>query len=45
MVNKNLKKLFSLEKIKNISFLNKKFRPGEIKPETYYKITEQFEKK
>ncbi len=45
MVNKNLKKLFSLEKLKNVSFLNKKFRPGEIKPETYYKITEQFEKK
>jgi 16S rRNA (adenine1518-N6/adenine1519-N6)-dimethyltransferase len=45
MINKNIKKLFTDEEIKIIKDINLNYRPSEIKPEIYYKITELFEKK
>ncbi|MDC1092671.1 16S rRNA (adenine(1518)-N(6)/adenine(1519)-N(6))-dimethyltransferase RsmA [Pelagibacteraceae bacterium] len=45
MINKSIKKILTEEKIKKISDLKLDMRPAEIKPETYYKITELFEKK
>ena len=45
MINKNIKKLLSLNKIQKISDLKLSLRPSEIRPEIYYKITELFEKK
>ena len=42
MINKNLRKLITEDKIKNLK-LNLKCRPSELKPELYYKITELFE--
>ena len=45
MINKNIKKLFTDEEIKIIQGINLNYRPSEIKPEIYYKITELFEKK
>ena len=45
MINKNVKKLFNFEKLKKVSFLKLNFRPSELKPEDYYKITEIFEEK
>ena len=44
MINKNIKKIISYQKIKTIPDLNIKHRPTEIRPEIYYKITELFEK-
>ena len=44
MINKNIKKILSNEEIKLIQDLNLNSRPSEIKPETYYKITELYEK-
>ena len=43
MINKNLKKLLSIEKINTISGLNINLRPEKISPEIYYKITNLFE--
>ena len=43
MINKNIKKIFTLEILKKISFLNLNLRPEKIRPEVYYKITEIFE--
>ena len=43
MINKNLKKLLSEKKIEKISDLKINYRPENIKPEIYYKITELFE--
>ena len=43
MINKNLKKLISNQKIKKIFNLNTNLRPTEISPEVYYKITELYE--
>ncbi len=43
MINKNVKKILSLEKINKIKGLNMCSRPLDLKPETYYKITELFE--
>lgn len=43
MINKNIKKLISVQNLKKISSLNLYLRPDAIKPETYYKITEIFE--
>ena len=45
MINKNIKKILEISnQIKKIPELNLKFRPSEIKPEIYYKITELYEK-
>ena len=43
MINKNLKRLISNQKIKKISNLNTNLRPSEVSPEIYYKITEFYE--
>ena len=45
MVNKTLKRILNEQEIKSITGLKLNSRPSEIKPETYYKITELFEKK
>ena len=45
MVNKTIKKILNESEIKSISGLKLNSRPSEIMPETYYKITELFEKK
>ena len=45
MINKTIKKILNEQEIKSISGLKLNSRPSEIKPETYYKITELFEKK
>ena len=44
MINKNIKKIINKNEIKKISNLNIKLRPSDLKPETYYKITELYEK-
>ena len=44
MINKNIKKILTQEKIKNLN-LKTSLRPTDLSPETYYKITEFFEKK
>ena len=44
MINKNLKKVLSTNKIKYLSNLNFNLRPADLKPEIYYKITELFER-
>ena len=43
MINKNIKKLICLEKLKKIKNLKMSFRPTDIKPEIYYRITELIE--
>ena len=45
MIKKNIKKILNESEIQKILNLNLNSRPSEIKPETYYKITELFEKK
>lgn len=45
MINKNIKKILSKAQLKMFPDLNLNSRPMEIKPEIYYKITEQLEKK
>ena len=44
MINKSIKKILSKEQIRMIDQLNLNMRPSEVKPETYYKITELIEK-
>jgi 16S rRNA (adenine1518-N6/adenine1519-N6)-dimethyltransferase len=44
MINKNIKKLLNKDLIKKIPNLKENLRPSEIEPETYYKITEIYEK-
>ena len=44
-INKNIKKLLSLNYISKIKELNLDLRPENIEPKIYYKITELFEKK
>ena len=44
MINKTIKKILNEREIKSIIGLKLNSRPSEIKPETYYKITELFEK-
>ncbi len=44
MINKNIKKILSPNRINEIPNINLKLRPSEISPEIYYKITELFEK-
>ena len=43
MVNKNIKKILSDDKINIINDLKLNSRPSEIKPEIYYKIAKIFE--
>ena len=43
MINKNIKKILTQEKIKILN-LKTNLRPTDLSPETYYKITEFFEK-
>ena len=45
MINKNIKKLLSKDKIKLISGLNLNLRPADINPNIYYKITKLYEEK
>lgn len=45
MINKTIKKILNEPQIKSITSLKLNSRPSEIKPETYYKITELFEKR
>ena len=45
MINKNIKKILKNKEILKITGLKLNFRPSEIKPEIFYKITELFEKK
>ena len=45
MINKTIKKILNEQEIKSISDLKLNSRPSEIRPETYYRITELFEKK
>ena len=45
MINKTIKKILDEKEIRNIDELKLNSRPSELKPETYYKITELFEKK
>tara|TARA_A100001015_G_scaffold321674_1_gene453930 strand:- start:3310 stop:4095 length:786 start_codon:yes stop_codon:yes gene_type:complete len=44
MVNKNIKKILTEEKIKKISNLKINLRPADLSPDTYYRITELLEK-
>ena len=45
MINKNIQKILKKSEINTINDLNLSYRPSDLKPETYYKITELFEKK
>ncbi len=45
MINKNLQKILSKEKIQSIKNLKINLRPSDIKPDLYYKITELYETK
>ena len=45
MINKNLRKILSEQKIKMILNLDQNKRPSELSPEFYYKITKLFEMK
>ena len=45
MINKTIKKILNEQDIKSINDLKLNSRPSEIRPETYYRITELFEKK
>ena len=44
MINKNIKKILSKNKIQMMKNLNLQLRPSRIKPEIYYKIVELYEK-
>ena len=44
MINKNLNKLLSKEKINSISNLNLNLRPEAVSPDFYYKITNLYER-
>ena len=43
MINKNLKKILSKKKINKIKDLNLNYRPSEVSPELFYKITQLYE--
>ena len=43
MINKNLRKILSDNKINKINNLKTDLRPTDIKPEIYYRITELIE--
>ena len=44
MINKNIKKLFTKNEIEEIESLKLNFRPSEVSPNLYYKITELYER-
>ena len=44
MIKNSIKKIFNTDKINYLKELNLNLRPADIKPETYYKITELYEK-
>lgn len=44
MINKSIKKILNKNQINNIHNLSLDFRPADIKPDVYYKITELYEK-
>jgi len=44
MINKNIKKILNTDQLNLIKNLDLSSRPSNLKPETYYKITELFEK-
>ena len=44
MINKRVKKILSIQKLKKIPELNLSLRPEQISPEMFYKITELYEK-
>ena len=44
MINKNIKKLLNTTEIDKIDNINLNYRPSEIDPAIYYRITEIFEK-
>ena len=45
MIKKNIKKVLDENKLEQIQDLKLYFRPADVKPEIYYKITELFEEK
>ena len=45
MVNKNIKKILNQNQIKSLNNFKGNLRPAEIRPETYYEITELYEKR
>ena len=45
MINKPIKKILNIKYLTQLNNLNTKLRPSEITPDTYYKITELYEKK
>ncbi len=45
MIRKNINKILNKYEIENLRELKLNLRPAQIKPETYYKITELYEKK
>ena len=45
MIRKNINKILNKYEIENFRELKLNLRPAQIKPETYYKITELYEKK
>ena len=45
MINKNIKKILKNDEIIKIPNLKLTFRPSEVKPEIFYKITELYERK
>ena len=45
MIKKNVKKILSAHQIKSLKDLKLDLRPSEIKPSTYYRITELYESK
>ena len=45
MINKQILKLLNKNELKNIPELRLSYRPSEIKPEIFYKITKIYEKK
>ena len=45
MINKNIRKILNDNEIKQIPEINLSSRPSEIAPDTYYRLTELYEKK
>ena len=43
MINKNIRKILSKKKLEKIKGLNLNFRPSEVSPELYYRITKLYE--
>ena len=45
MIGKNIKKILNEKEISQINGLMLNYRPSQLNPDIYYKITEFFEKK